>query len=673
MHSCPAGYLLSGPANPCTFAASPPQREQDLFEFEATDRASRNAFFQRHPELQVTSPPGEFSRAARVAPLSWGEHCVECAIPHCYTSCDLYRARPDGKCRRFTFGIFPNRHVRTWLPYGAEIDFRVISHLWTKGNVATIPVWLYRVLDALHRLAARSVDTLSMLLGPLAGRRRPNRAFYVLRREFVRWLHRRGAAQADGFLLQVVNPHERELELRFEVSPDPRSLERPIFQTSFRLPRGFSEHWVPVRTIREMVDVSRPFEMSLLLGNSDPTLLYVLGACFVSSVSGPLTQRVGAAGHPGAGRAEPQVQPEMPHAKCVIWDLDHTIWDGVLVENDGDLPTLQPGVAAVIRELDARGILQAVASKNNHDEAWARLEELGISEYFLFPEISWGPKSEGVRRILKRLNIGADSVVFIDDQDFERAEVAENVPGVQTLSEKTIPELLSLPRFRVRPSAEGKHRRQQYRDQARREAIREEFGADYIAFLRNARIRINLHAPRAEEMDRVHELVQRTNQMNFSGTRYSREALEARLVEPDLDAFVIDVTDRFGSYGLVGFALVKTNEQRARVIDLALSCRVQAKHIEHQFLLTLIDLYRARGLTSLEVEFRRTDRNEAVAQVFSDLSFTRASASPEGRELYEFDFELPSRPLDYLEVFIDSAKEPPRKAASFAHASPSNP
>src|SRR5678815_3970601 len=110
--------------------------------------------------------------------------------------------------------------------------------------------------------------------------------------------------------------------------------------------------------------------------------------------------------------------------KCVVWDLDNTIWNGTLLESD--VVRLKPKVADVIRELDSRGILQSIASKNNYEDAMTKLSELAIEQYFLYPEIHWNPKSESISNIQRNMNIGIDTILFIDDQPFERDEVSSS-------------------------------------------------------------------------------------------------------------------------------------------------------------------------------------------------------------------------------------------------------
>ena len=127
--------------------------------------------------------------------------------------------------------------------------------------------------------------------------------------------------------------------------------------------------------------------------------------------------------------AETAVPKPAAKVKCVVWDLDNTLWRGTLIEDGFENLTLNADAVAAIKELDQRGILHSVASKNNPDEALDALNRFGLSEYFLAPQIGWGPKSAGVTEIARRLNINKNTFVFIDDQAFERAEVSSAASG----------------------------------------------------------------------------------------------------------------------------------------------------------------------------------------------------------------------------------------------------
>src|SRR5207247_9060537 len=156
--------------------------------------------------------------------------------------------------------------------------------------------------------------------------------------------------------------------------------------------------------------------------------------------------RAGAQQQPGGGvgrhslggligvisRALSEAAPEPDRiiaVKCLVWDLDDTLWQGTLLERDD--VHVSSAVWDVVRGLDARGILQSVASRNEHGHAWARLEQLGLAQYFVLPHIGWGPKSDAVRSIADKLGFAHRTIGFIDDQPAERAEVTFRLPGVR--------------------------------------------------------------------------------------------------------------------------------------------------------------------------------------------------------------------------------------------------
>lgn len=635
-----------------------------LFEIEATDHAERSAFFAANPDLRVVAPPSPASTAARIAVLAWSEHCVECSPPACYSSCDLYHERVDGKCRRFTFGIYPNRDLATWLPAAAEIDFKLISHVWSEGNASTMPLWTFRGLETLHRATVSVVRAVHRVLGPVSAGGRILRALYELRKRAVRLLQSRGTSGAEGFLLQVINPYSTTLQLRIEITPTAREPQQPYFQTAIPLAPGFSESWIAREEISPTVDLASPFRISMLLGNVEPRLLYILCATFVEGVRAPLGSASANRGATRGRRIRPlpiasveklpattrRLEKSPKSIKAVIWDLDNTLWSGTLVESGDTPPALRNGVSDLVRALDDRGILQSVVSKNDHDLAWKHVENVGLAEYFLHPRISWSPKSIGIREVIDALNIGAEAVAFIDDQAFERAEVASAIPDVVVLPESAMESMLEDPRFRGSSSEEARYRRHYYRNEHRRISAKAQHGDDYIAFLRSCDMRVEVHAPRDEERERVQELTQRTNQMNFSGTRYQRDDLDRVLASPNVDAWVLRCGDRFGDYGLVGFCALTRDRDEVRMIDLALSCRVQAKHVEHAFLCALMRHYQELGMNRFVAEFRRTDKNSPVGQVFEDLSFHRLADDRDGREQHVRQLDDSITTLDYITV-----------------------
>jgi FkbH-like protein len=162
-----------------------------------------------------------------------------------------------------------------------------------------------------------------------------------------------------------------------------------------------------------------------------------------------------------------------------------------------------------------------------------------------------------------------------------------------------------------------------YQQEAVRESIAENFGNDYMTFLRECRIEMQIEPLSQANLERVHELTQRTNQMNFSGSRYDRGLLKEIAETPYLDTYVISCRDRFGSYGIVGFSVIDSREPR--MTDLAFSCRIQSKRVEHAFLAHLLKKYTSESGREFRANYRKTPRNAPSGQVFADLGMAQTS------------------------------------------------
>ena len=313
-------------------------------------------------------------------------------------------------------------------------------------------------------------------------------------------------------------------------------------------------------------------------------------------------------------------------AKLVIFDLDNTLWDGVLLEGEGDA-TQAGDQPKLFRTLDERGILISVASKNAYDDGMAKLEAFGLADYVLHQRIGWGPKSDSVAQIIKAIDIGADTVMFIDDNPFERAEVEAAVAGVEVLPDTVIAGLAGHPRLQGSVTPESRSRREMYRQAIVREQTAEGYGDDYPglpARLRDPCGRSALIC--AEDFDRVVELVQRTNQLNFSGRKYGREEITHVLEDENQVRHVVVCRDKFGGYGTVGFCLSHREPDTGGgeivvIDDFMLSCRVQGKFIEQALFWRLAEPPGQPPASAVLVNFKRTDRNRAAEMVLEKLGF----------------------------------------------------
>jgi methoxymalonate biosynthesis protein len=306
--------------------------------------------------------------------------------------------------------------------------------------------------------------------------------------------------------------------------------------------------------------------------------------------------------------------------KCLVWDLDNTLWKGVLLE-DGEVH-LREEIRRVIVGLDERGILQAVASRNDHDHAWEWVEKLGIAEYIVLPQIGWGSKSAAVKAVAEKLQFALSAVAFIDDTEMERAEVAHHLPEVRCYPAEMAERLLELPEFTpATVTADSRERRRMYRAGFARETARSEFAGADEEFLRSAELEMRIHRADEADLARVEELTLRTSQMNSTGVHYSDETLRALLSDVDHELLVVSMTDRFGPHGAVGIVLLEKRPTVWHLKLLATSCRVVAFGAGTVLLNWLTDQAASAGV-NLVADFRRTDRNRMMEVAYRFAGFT---------------------------------------------------
>lgn len=313
--------------------------------------------------------------------------------------------------------------------------------------------------------------------------------------------------------------------------------------------------------------------------------------------------------------------PEKPKLiKCLVWDLDNTLWQGTLLED----PEVQlvPGIRDVIAELDSRGILQSIASKNDYDLAWPRLEQLGVAEYFVHPHIGWGPKSDSVREIADQLNFALDTIAFIDDMPSERAEVAFRSDVIRCYPAEDATALPGLPEFSPEVvTIDARRRRQMYQASFRRDAERESFAGPDEEFLRSLDLSMNIKRAGEQDLSRVEELTLRTSQMNATGVHYPDEALRGLLDDENHEVLTVTLSDRFGPHGAVGVMLLEYHREVWHLKLLATSCRVVSFGAGAVILNWLID-QAARAGVHLVADFRPTDRNRMMDIAYRFAGFT---------------------------------------------------
>ena len=306
--------------------------------------------------------------------------------------------------------------------------------------------------------------------------------------------------------------------------------------------------------------------------------------------------------------------------KVIVLDCDQTLWSGVCGEDGPNGIGLEPHRLALQRFVlsqKEQGKLLCLCSKNNEEDVWhvfAQRPEMPLRRKHLAAwRLNWQSKSENIKSLARELGLGLDSFVLLDDNPVECAEVEANCPEVLALQLPEAPEML--PQFlnhcwifdQLKVTTADRRRTELYQEQQQRERLRAASPnlADFIAGL-DLKVVIEPMAP--DQIERVAQLTQRTNQFNTTTLR--RIETEVQNLANGTDVLVVQVSDRFGDYGLVGVMSYQSADDALKVDSFLLSCRVLGRGIEHSMLARLGDLARQRGLGWVDIHFAPSAKNK---------------------------------------------------------------
>ncbi|HXI21550.1 MAG TPA: HAD-IIIC family phosphatase, partial [Gemmatimonadales bacterium] len=332
--------------------------------------------------------------------------------------------------------------------------------------------------------------------------------------------------------------------------------------------------------------------------------------------------------------------------KCVVLDLDNTLWGGIVGE-DGPhgirLGNTAPGseyqeFQRYLKTLTDRGILLAVNSKNNPDDA---LEVIRSHEGMVLREsdfsavrINWRPKPENMRSIAEELNIGVDSFVFLDDNPDEREMMRQLLPEVLTVDLPTDPAryratVESLPQLQTLVvTEEDRGRVQQYRANRERERARDG-SASLEDYLGSLGIVVEVRRAAGDDLARIHQLFQRTNQFNLTTRRYDLGQVTGFASDPGTVLLTARTRDRFGDHGLVAVALARTGRPAWTIDSFLMSCRVIGYGVESAVLSVVSRLAREAGATELVGELIPTKKNAPARDFYGRHGFEPAGERDE--------------------------------------------
>lgn len=307
--------------------------------------------------------------------------------------------------------------------------------------------------------------------------------------------------------------------------------------------------------------------------------------------------------------------------KLIIWDLDDTFWKGVLSE--GDIEPIQKCIDAVIL-CAKKGIVSAICSKNDLEPCKKKLTELGVWDYFVFNSINWQPKGQRIKTLISDMNLRSANALFIDDNHLNLEEAKFYCPDIMTAFPDAVDGIFEAASSLTTDDS-SLERLNRYKVLERKQNEKQSIGSNE-EFLLQSNIRVEIHKNCISEIDRIHELILRSNQLNFTKVRSTRTELEELLNDPEVNSGYITASDKYGEYGIIGFFAVRDN----RLIHFLFSCRTLGMGIE-QYVLEQLGFpeLTIEGSVSAEVGARlpkvtwinRTDSNasEKVSEIKSDF------------------------------------------------------
>lgn len=586
------------------------------------DKGSMYQFYYAKPLAQEKKP--EFCLNVRdvfavsaVRPAMWEEHCLECSAPLCFENCVHYQARSDGRCMRFANGMHVYPHVLGCCGEGMHVRFRKWANMMTIVFPAMMEEQAYSAMAVRNKKLGKGLKLLLNSPLPVSIRWPGVRTVEYIRRRGLRKLAG-SHLEPDAFIFHGYSHYTQPFQLMLEIYDD----HTPVFKTALKIEPG--ENLLILD--KQMLDCAcwTPDHLVKIYPENDlEAELDILWCDFVQGK---------------------RIEAAIPAAKvkCVVWDLDGTLWKDILIETENpDALTVRPEVMQVIRALDERGIVQSVASKNDHEAAWPVLERLGIAQYFLYPQIHWHAKSGSIREIAAQLNIGMDTFALIDDSVFEREQVKAALPQVRTYDAADAEAILTLPEFDVPVTPESRKRREMYQAEEKRNSLRKAENTDIVEFLRRCNLRLSVFEPQTqEEILRCYELIVRTNQLNMSGRKYTREEFDQVLNKENRTNFAMHCEDDFGSYGIVGFGQYHVEDGQLVFDEFAMSCRVAGKYVESALFAYLL---KCESCAEGRFDVIKTKKNALLRNTLERVGFFVCEESNEkvtfrfGKELLHAD------------------------------------
>jgi len=345
---------------------------------------------------------------------------------------------------------------------------------------------------------------------------------------------------------------------------------------------------------------------------------------------------------------------ELIRKKVLVLDLDNTLWGGVLGEDGingivlgtSHLGAVYRDTQKRIKELKNLGVLLAIVSKNNLEdviEVFRKNEQMVLNEDdFVAIEANWDDKAINIQKLAQRLNLGLDSFVFLDDNDIEREAVAQTLPEVtvppfpKDVSDlpKTIYDIYKKYYWQWTTTNEDKMKTEQYKnEELRHQALKEMANMD--DYLLSLNMKITINEVHDEQVERVVQLINKTNQFNTCTIRLSLSEFMEYRNKPNNKVYAVSVTDKYGDSGLISVVMVRREGVEAIIDNMLLSCRVMGRQIENSVIEAIENKLYLENVTKLNATYIPTAKNKPVEKLWDKFGFKLIETLSNGTKKYE--------------------------------------
>jgi len=352
--------------------------------------------------------------------------------------------------------------------------------------------------------------------------------------------------------------------------------------------------------------------------------------------------------------------------KALIFDCDNTLWKGVLGEDGFEGIKMSENekigrpfaeVQNLALELSKQGVIIGLCSKNNSEDVNKVLQNhtdmILKNDNIIIKKVNWTNKAQNLREIAQDLNIGTDSLVFVDDSDFEINLIKEQIPEIITIQvpkrthlyPNEIRKIFSL-FFKNNITEEDLKKTEQYANQVKRKDA-ENNAKNFEDYLRGMEMLLTIFVNDKTKVARIAQMTQKTNQFNLTTKRYTEAQILNLIEQPDYDVYALAVADKFGDNGITGLAIIKDNDNFAKIDTFLMSCRVIGRNIEFKFLDFIIEKIKQ---TEINATYIKTNKNSQTASFYDKFGFRVTTKTEELKEYNIEKQEYKKQNIDYIKI-----------------------